>query len=80
MDALDGNAVAGALYEHFGEDMTTAYGTCGHCGTRGLVAELAVYVRAPGAVMRCRACGDVVMVVVEIRGQVTVHHRQFTLS
>jgi hypothetical protein len=80
MDALDGNAVAGALYEHFGVDMTMAHGACGHCGTPSLVAELAVYDRAPGAVIRCRACGEVVMVVVEIRGQVTVHQQQFTLT
>jgi hypothetical protein len=80
MEALDGNAVAGALCEHFGVDMTTAHGDCGHCGTGSMVAELAVYDRAPGAVMRCRACGDVVMVIVEIRGQVTVDHRQFTLN
>jgi hypothetical protein len=80
VEALDGNAVAGALYEHFGTDMTTAHGACGHCGTRSMVAELAVYARAPGAVMRCRACGEVVMVVATIRGQVTAHHRQFTLS
>ena len=80
MEALDGNAVAGALYERFGVDMTTAHGTCGHCGTRSLVAELAVYDRAPGAVIRCRACGEVVMVVVEIRGQVAVDDRQFPLS
>jgi Family of unknown function (DUF6510) len=80
MEPVDGNAVAGALYEHFGADMTTAHGACGHCGTRSMVAELAVYARAPGAVMRCRACGEVVMVVAMIRGQVTAHHRQFTLS
>jgi uncharacterized Zn finger protein len=80
MEAVDGNAVAGALCEYFGEDMTTAQGTCGHCGTRSMVAELAVYARAPGAVVRCRACGEVVMVVVEIRGQVTVYHQQFTLN
>ncbi len=63
-----------------GADMTTAHGACGHCGTRSMVAELAVYARAPGAVMRCRACGEVVMVVVEIRGQVNAHHQDFTLS
>ena len=80
MEALDGNAVAGALSEHFGADMTTAHGMCEHCGTRSMVAELAVYARAPGAVMRCRACGEVVMVVVEIRGQANAYVRDFTLS
>ncbi len=80
MEALDGNAVAGALSEHFGADMTMAHGACGHCGTHSMVAELAVYARAPGAVMRCRACGEVVMVIVEIRGQVNAYHQDFTLS
>ena len=28
MDALDGNAIAGALFEHFGQEMTMARGTC----------------------------------------------------
>lgn len=68
MQPLDGNAIAGALFEHFGAEMTTARGTCGHCGARALVGELHVYARAPGAVVRCRNCGNVVMVVVHIRG------------
>ena len=68
MDALDGNAIAGALFEQFGKEMTTASGTCAHCHTTSLLGELRVYVRAPGAVARCPACGNVVMVIVEIRG------------
>jgi Family of unknown function (DUF6510) len=46
MDALDGNAIAGWLFEHFGSEMTTVVGRCRHCGTRSLIAELAVYTRA----------------------------------
>ena len=42
MDALDGNAIAGWLLEHFGSEMTTVVGRCRHCGTRSLIAELAV--------------------------------------
>jgi uncharacterized protein DUF6510 len=72
MDALDGNAIAGMLMDAFGAEMTTATGVCGSCGTQGLVAELAVYMRAPGAVARCRTCGNVVMVLVEIRGTTRV--------
>jgi uncharacterized protein DUF6510 len=68
MDALDGNAIAGALFEHFGGEMTTASGTCGHCHNTSLLGELRVYLRAPGAVARCPICGNVVMVIVEIRG------------
>ena len=54
--ALDGNAIAGTLVEVFGGEMTTAIGVCGHCGARGPVAEVVVYTRAPGVVVRCRAC------------------------
>jgi hypothetical protein len=28
MDALDGNAIAGWLFEHFGSEMTTVVGRC----------------------------------------------------
>ncbi len=79
MEALDGNAIAGALHDYFGVEMTTAAGVCAHCRTRALVAELQVYRSAPGTVVRCRACSDVVMVVIEARGRVTVDHRHFRL-
>jgi hypothetical protein len=69
MDALDGNAIAGVLFEHFGEDMTMTRGKCGHCHTISRIGELRVYMRAPGAVARCPICGKVVMVIVEIRGE-----------
>lgn len=68
MDALDGNAIAGQLFEVFGGEMTTATGVCVHCGWAGQVAELTVYVQAPGTVVRCRTCDSVVMVLVEVRG------------
>jgi hypothetical protein len=64
MDDLDGNAMGGLLQEIFGVEMTTAIGTCGHCGAAGPVAETAVYLRGPGAVMRCPVCTWVLMVVV----------------
>jgi hypothetical protein len=65
---LDGNAIGGLLIELFGVEMTTAVGTCGRCGTVGLVAELAVYRTDLGTVVRCRVCDNVLMVFVEIRG------------
>jgi hypothetical protein len=66
--ALDGNAIAGLLLEVFGTEMTRATGVCATCGARAQVAELAVYIRAPGAVARCRSCENVVMVLVTVRG------------
>ena len=67
MEALDGNAIGGLLTEVFGEELTAAHGACGSCGTRWRVAELAVYVRAPGTVVRCPSCGSVLMTFVEVR-------------
>jgi predicted RNA-binding Zn-ribbon protein involved in translation (DUF1610 family) len=68
MEALDGNAIAGALFEHFGSEMTTVAGACVHCGTVAQIAELKVYVKAPGTVVRCPTCGKVVIVLVEVHG------------
>jgi Family of unknown function (DUF6510) len=65
--ALDGNAIAGLLVDVFGTEMTTAKGTCASCGTSAQLAELAVYVRAPGTIVRCRNCESIVMVLVTIR-------------
>jgi DNA-directed RNA polymerase subunit RPC12/RpoP len=79
MDALDGNAIAGWLFEHFGAEMANVTGCCKHCGTRALIAELAVYTRAPGAVARCRTCGSVVFVLVKIRGATELHAEAFEL-
>jgi DNA-directed RNA polymerase subunit RPC12/RpoP len=64
MDALDGNAIGGMLREVFSIEMTTAIGTCASCGATGQVAETVVYLQAPGTVVRCPACGSVLMVVV----------------
>lgn len=80
MEPLDGNALAGPLMEHFGTEMTVAVGRCAHCGTTGVVGELRVYLRAPGAVARCRTCGNVVIVLVERRGELRVDHAAFQLS
>lgn len=79
MEPLDGNAIAGTLFEHFGVEMTTARGACAHCGTVAPVAELVVYLRAPAAVVRCRSCGGVVMVVVSLRERPAVDHSCFRL-
>jgi phage FluMu protein Com len=61
MDALDGNAIAGLLQEVFSAEMTTANGTCATCGTTSIVAELVVYLQAPGTVVRCPVCKHVMM-------------------
>jgi Family of unknown function (DUF6510) len=68
MEALDGNAAAGLLVDVFGRDMTAERGVCATCGASGRVAELRVYLRAPGTIARCRHCGSVAMVIVVVRG------------
>jgi hypothetical protein len=68
MQPLDGNAIGGLLLEVFGAEMTTATGTCAHCGAVAQIAELVVYLEAPGVVVRCRSCVSVVIVVVDVRG------------
>ena len=75
MDALDGNAIAGLLVEVFGAEMTTATGVCGNCGASGVVAELVVYLEAPGTVVRCRSCKRMLMVLVTVRGRTCVDLR-----
>jgi hypothetical protein len=67
MEALDGNAIGGLLHEIFGAELTAATGTCASCGARGPLAEVVVYLRAPGTVARCRSCESVLMVLVEVR-------------
>jgi Family of unknown function (DUF6510) len=68
MDALDGNAIGGRLMDVFGVEMTDVRVWCASCGARGLLAEIEVYVQAPGTVGRCRACKSVLLVLVEVRG------------
>jgi hypothetical protein len=68
MDALDGNAIGGLMLEIFGAEMTTATAVCAGCGAVAAVAEVVVYLEAPGTVARCRSCDSVLMVVVDVRG------------
>ncbi|MFZ0218271.1 MAG: DUF6510 family protein [Candidatus Dormiibacterota bacterium] len=80
MDALDGNAIAGVLFEVFGREMTAASGRCQQCRTTAQVAELAVYAHSPGRVARCRGCGSVALVLVGIHGTTRLHTGCFTLD
>ena len=54
---LDGNAAAGILGEVFVAEMTVATTTCSTCGAVAQVGQLRAYLSAPGAVLRCAACG-----------------------
>ena len=80
MEALDGNAIAGPLFDYFGTEMTIANGACAYCGTPAHIAELRVYKQAPGSVVRCRHCGNAVIVLVNIGGTQKVHLSGFRLG
>ena len=69
MEALDGNAAAGAMSEVFGLEVTAARGCCDGCGSVAHVGEAKVYLECPGIVLRCRGCDNVLMVVVEGDGR-----------
>ena len=58
---LDANAVAGLLMEIFGTEMTATMSRCTHCGNRGQVGSLRAYTQAPGVVLSCSICTEVVM-------------------
>ena len=62
---VDANAIAGLLAKVFGRDVTAMEEQCVHCGTVSVVGTLRVYMRGPGVVVRCPACADVVLRVVE---------------
>jgi hypothetical protein len=64
MTALDGNALAGDLREIFALDVTAAVTICAGCGHPSAIAQLRVWVRAPGQVARCPSCEDVILRVV----------------
>jgi uncharacterized Zn finger protein len=80
MEALDGNAIAGPLFEYFGSEMTTVPGTCAFCGMTSRFGELRVYIKAPGAVARCPGCGNVVAVIVSAHGTLRVDVSAYKLT
>lgn len=62
---LDANAAAGLLFEIFGVEMTASPTQCAHCGNRGEVGALLAFTQGPGIVLRCSACENVVLRIVQ---------------
>lgn len=62
---LDGNAVAGLLQEIFGSEMTANEAECAKCGNLSQMGALLAYTQAPGVVLRCPACNEVMLRVVQ---------------
>ena len=62
---VDANAIGGLLGAMFGADVTASPGQCATCHTVSVVGTMRVYMRGPGVVVRCPACAEVVLRVVE---------------
>jgi hypothetical protein len=62
---LDGNAAAGLLEEIFAAEMTASLTECASCGRQGEIANLVAFTFSPGLVLRCPACENVVIRIVE---------------
>jgi uncharacterized protein DUF6510 len=58
---LDGNSAAGLFSEVFSVDLTVARATCAGCETVGELGALRMWAVEMGAVLRCPACGSVVI-------------------
>jgi hypothetical protein len=66
---LDGNAIGGLLREIFAMEMTIAETTCAGCGAVRAMGGVDVYLRAPGVVVRCPGCEQVLMRIVRGPGR-----------
>lgn len=81
-DALrvDGNAIAGELQMLFGVSLTTFLTRCGHCQHEDVFANVSVYVRAAGVVLRCRICSGLLAQVVKTPARVIVSWESLTFA
>ena len=61
---LDGNAAAGLLQELFALEMTTVPAECAHCGNVGEIGSLLCFSQAPGMILRCPACEQIMLRIV----------------
>jgi hypothetical protein len=77
-DYLDGNAAAGELSNIFAVDVTAAEGQCAHCGATNRFADAHLYTQAPGLVVRCPVCEQVVLRLVSVRQRVFLDMRGMT--
>jgi hypothetical protein len=66
---LDGNSAAGILQEVFRLEVTGASTTCAACGAVEPLGALHVYPDAPGVVLRCLHCTQVMLRIVASGGR-----------
>jgi hypothetical protein len=62
---VDANAIGGLLASLFGAEITAMTGQCASCNTVSVVGTMRTYMRGPGIVVRCPACAEVVLRVVQ---------------
>ena len=58
---LDGNTAAGALSELFTAELTAALAECTGCRVRAVLADAVLFMDAPGLVLRCSGCDNVLI-------------------
>lgn len=58
---LDGNAVGGMMYEVFGIEMTSTPAECANCGAEHPMGALLAFTQAPGVILRCPICENVMV-------------------
>ena len=74
----DGNALAGPLHDIFLPDVTAAVAGCRNCGWTGPMAEVRVFDHAPGVVVRCATCDQVLLRLVRGPGRAWLDLRGLT--
>ena len=62
---LDGNAVGGLLHDLFGDEMTAMPAECAGCGNVAPLGALLAFTQAPGIVLRCPECEQIIMRIVK---------------
>jgi hypothetical protein len=66
---VDGNAAAGVLGEVFVHEMTSALVACKGCGEIEPIGAEHAYLQAPGTVLRCCHCEEVLLVITQRGGR-----------
>lgn len=72
---LDGNAAAGPLAEIFAVELTSATSTCAHCSVASPLGAHHLYADAPGWVLRCPGCTQVVLRLAQTPGRILLDLR-----
>jgi hypothetical protein len=72
---LDANATSGLLHEIFGVEMTASPTECAHCGNEGEIGTLLAFTQGPGIVLRCSACEQVVLRIVQTPDEILLDAR-----